>query len=102
MCGAHIVQSAAGVDGLDYMSCNTCFGVQVIWTSEDREKTPPLMVQKSDGGFGYARYACCSLFARSAHFVVCRVCCVVGGCCTPRFACIHILLRCHAALPLCR
>ena len=32
-------------------------GAQVIWTRDDREKHPPLFMQKSDGGFGYARYA---------------------------------------------
>jgi arginyl-tRNA synthetase len=30
-------------------------GAKVVWTEEDHEKAPPLMVQKSDGGFGYAR-----------------------------------------------
>ena len=37
-------------------------GAKIVWTEADREKTPPLMVQKSDGGFGYARYACLLLY----------------------------------------
>ena len=30
-------------------------GAKVVWTEPDQEGIPPLMVQKSDGGFGYAR-----------------------------------------------
>jgi arginyl-tRNA synthetase len=36
-------------------------GAQVVWTDDDRKNVPPLMVQKGDGGFGYAR--CCSTAA---------------------------------------
>ena len=31
-------------------------GAKVVWTEPENEGTPPLMVQKTDGGFGYARY----------------------------------------------
>ena len=47
-------------------------GAKVVWTDEDREKVPPLMVQKSDGGFGYARCGCLSLcfaFVMSMHSI---------------------------------
>lgn len=32
-------------------------GAKVVWTEPEEDGNPPLMVQKSDGGFGYARYA---------------------------------------------
>jgi arginyl-tRNA synthetase len=30
-------------------------GAKVVWTDKGKEGVPPLMVRKSDGGFGYAR-----------------------------------------------
>ena len=53
-------------------------GAKVVWTTEDREKTPPLMVQKSDKGFGYARCAACpprtcTAWLSSSHRHVCKV-----------------------------
>jgi arginyl-tRNA synthetase len=30
-------------------------GAKVVWTDDDRKNVPPLMVQKGDGGYGYAR-----------------------------------------------
>lgn len=32
-------------------------GAKVVWTEDKEGGSPPLMVQKSDGGFGYARCA---------------------------------------------
>lgn len=46
-------------------------GAKVVWT-EETEGVPPLMVQKSDGGYGYARCAstslcCCSCCWTTVH-----------------------------------